>query len=106
MGEPVKRIRPIQSDTECYTAHGGLALVGQAIGRSGLDVLVAGPKTRRGIGDGEIIKTYPGLLAMGKTDFEAVEAQRGSAFFRAAPGIERVPSAARLRQRLDASAIT
>lgn len=36
-----------------------------------------------------------------KSDFEAIEAYRGDAFFTRAPGLRGVPSAARLRQRLD-----
>jgi len=47
------------------------------------------------------IKSYIGLLCLGKSDFEAVENVRGDRFFKESLGIDHVPSSARLRQRLD-----
>ena len=40
-------------------------------------------------------------MCLGKSDFEAVSNVRDDAFFQQALGIGRVPSAERLRQRLD-----
>lgn len=48
-----------------------------------------------------MLKSYLGLLCQAKSDFEAIEAYRGERFFSAALGLGGVPSAARLRQRLD-----
>jgi len=45
-----------------------------------------------------------GLLCLGKPDFEAVEAFREDPFFSRALGLEQVPSAVTLRQRMDALA--
>ena len=43
-----------------------------------------------------------GLLCTGKSDFDAIEAVRGDAFFRDALGLSAVPSSPTLRQRMDA----
>jgi hypothetical protein len=56
---------------------------------------------RHGIPHSDIIKSYLGLLCLGKSDFEAVENVRSDRFFKESLGIGQVPSAARLRQRLD-----
>jgi hypothetical protein len=42
-----------------------------------------------------------GLLATGKSDFDAIESRRGDEFFARALGVSQVPSSASLRQRLD-----
>jgi len=97
------RIPATQSDTEDYTGIAGLGLIGLAIGRTGLDSLLSKPV--RGIVDADVLKSYLGLLSIGKTDFEAIEAQRKNPFFHTALAIGRVPSAARLRQRMDTQAM-
>ena len=51
---------------------------------------------------GDVVTSKIGLLALGKPDFEAVEALRVDPFFYQALGLDAVPSAATLRQRLDA----
>jgi len=43
-----------------------------------------------------------GLLALGKSDFEAIEPFRHDRFFKEALGITKVPSSVWLRQRFDA----
>jgi hypothetical protein len=42
-----------------------------------------------------------GLLALGKSDFEAIEPFRTDRFFKEALGLSKVPSSAWMRQRLD-----
>ena len=42
-----------------------------------------------------------GLLCQGKCDFEKIEFHRNDTYFPLALGIDKVPSASRLRQRLD-----
>ena len=61
------RIHATQSDTEDYTGIAGLGLIGLAIGRTGLDSLLSKPV--RGIVDADVLKSYLGLLSIGKTDF-------------------------------------
>ena len=92
-----------QSDTEFYTSHSGLALVGLCINRftTLMTTLRAMIPLRHGIPHSDIIKSYVGLLCLGKSDFEAVENVRSDRFFKESLDIGQVPSAARLRQRLD-----
>jgi hypothetical protein len=94
-----------QSDTEIYSAHGGLALVGQLINRySGLKQRLKSIPLRHGIPHYDLFRVYLGLLCTGKNDFEAVDGVRYDRFFRQALGIGQMPSAARLRERFDAQA--
>lgn len=91
-----------QSDSN-ITAHSGLSLVGLAINRhtrlgARLDHTVA---LRHGIRHSDVVKSYLGLLSIGKNDFEAIDALREDDFFQAALDIERVASVERLRQRMD-----
>jgi len=81
----------------------GLALVGQYLKRINLNALVdAAFPVRSGIANSDILRSYLGLLCMGKSDFEAAEALRTSPFALRALGLAQAPSSATLRQRLDA----
>lgn len=53
------------------------------------------------ISDHDIIKSYVGLLCLGKNDYEAIEDYRGDELFKKAFEIEVVPSCSTLRQRLE-----
>ena len=55
------------------------------------------------IKNADVIRSYFGLLVLGRTAFEDIELYRDSGFFRRALGIKRVPSAETLRQRMDGS---
>ena len=97
-----------QSDRECYTSHSGLALIGLCV-----NTMINLGKTlkhtlslRHGISHGDIIKAYLGLLCLGKSDVDAIEHYRHDQYFKASLGMDQVPSASRLRQRLDADADT
>jgi hypothetical protein len=91
-----------QSATEFYTSHSGLALVGLCLNRYGnVDQALQGLPLRHGIAHGDIVKTYLGILCLGKSDFETVENHRQDRYFQTALDIGQVPSSARLRQRLD-----
>ena len=52
----------------------------------------------------ELIRTYVGQLALGKSDFDAIENVRKDKVFQRSLGIARMPSSARLRQRFDEEA--
>lgn len=56
---------------------------------------------RSGVPTSDVVRSYIGLLSLGKSDFDAVENQRRDAFFQRSLGLRAVPSAATLRQRLD-----
>ncbi len=91
-----------QSDAD-FVSHSGLALVGLALNRhSGLAKMVDQQvPLRHGIAHSDVLRTYIGLLSLGKSDFEAVENVRNDDFFVEALGVSTVPSAVTLRQRLD-----
>jgi hypothetical protein len=101
----LRPIKPEQSNKEFFTSHSGLSLLGLAIKLSRLDEQLQHLGRYRGISHVDIVKTYLGLLAIGKNDFEAAENMREDKFFQAALGIERVPSSSRLRQRMDDEAM-
>jgi hypothetical protein len=59
------------------------------------------PRKAGGIGLDDILRSYVGLLTMGKSDFEAITDCRDDDHFSQSLGVTRVPSAETLRQRLD-----
>ena len=95
-----------QSDTEFYTSHSGLALVGLCLNNfcslptKAREAFPLGAGSN-GIGLDDVLRGYVGLLTLGKNDFEAITNHREDDFFKEALGISKVPSAATLRQRLD-----
>lgn len=92
-----------QSRNETYTSHAGLALVGLALNRfTSLAPLIAqATPQEKGIPHIDIIRSYAGLLAMGKSDYEAITSMREDAHFQTGLGISEVPAASTLRQQLD-----
>jgi hypothetical protein len=97
------RVKQLDYD---LTPVAGLVLVGHHLKR--LDPLfkrldVQFP-CRGGLPASTLIRSYVGLLAQGKSDFDAIEGFRGDRFFKEALGLKGVPSAPTLRQRLDAQA--
>lgn len=84
----------------------GLALVGEHLKTlapvlAPLDVAVP---VRGGVSNSDIVRSYLGLLAQGKSDFDAIENHRGEKFYKQALGIWLLPSSPTLRQRMDAQA--
>ncbi|MDZ7810279.1 MAG: IS1380 family transposase, partial [Arhodomonas sp.] len=99
----------IRQTQQLITGQAGLVLAGQALSRFAqlpqqLDP--AFPVRGTALPTSDVVKGYVGLLCQAKSDFEAIEAYRGDAFFTQALGLRGVPSAARLRQRLDELAAT
>jgi hypothetical protein len=86
-----------------FTSHSGMALIGQCLRRY-TDLKrranIVAPM-RHGIGSGDVVAAYVGLLCQGKTDYEAIENFRDNRFFREALGINDVPSEGTVRQRFD-----
>ena len=99
----MRRIKVEQSAKETYTAHPGLALVGRCIGlcRDMREQVGRLERGRHGLSSMDILTCFLGLLCLGKSDYEAVAARRGDAWFKEALGLDRVPSPECLRQRLD-----
>lgn len=84
----------------------GLALVGQLLQalRAQLQGVDAAVPVRTGISTSDVLRSYLGLLAQGKSDFDAIENVRSDAFYKTALGAAQVPASPTLRQRLDAHA--
>lgn len=87
------------------SSHAGLALVGQYLKRINFSALVD-PKfpVRSGVANSCILRSYLGLLCLGKNDFDAIEGFRTDAFFKRSLGLQTVPSSPTLRQRMNAHA--
>lgn len=94
----------IRQSTRDLTAMSGMAFVGVALNRFAEIARRVDPRfpVRQGLPSSQILASYIGLLTEGKSDFEAIESKRGDAFFQQALGVAGVPSAATLRQRMDA----
>jgi len=84
----------------------GLALVGHYLKRLApvFKQIDAAWPVKGGVANGDILRSYVGLLVQGKSDFDAIENFRGDTFFKHALGIELLPSSPTLRQRMDARA--
>ena len=82
----------------------GLALVGHHLQRLApvFKQIDQALPVRTGVANGDILRSYLGLLVQGKSDFDAVESFRGDAFFKQALNIVLLPSSPTLRQRMDA----
>ena len=86
-------------------SHAGLAFIGKYLKRINFNGLIDPPfPARSGIANSDILKSYLGLLCLGKNDFDAIENFRGNAFFIRVLGLRTVPSSPTLRQRLDTQA--
>lgn len=100
----MKRFILEQSDNESYTSHSGLALAGLCINRFSNLSRVTGSKMNNGdnlISNIDLLRSYLGLLCIGKSDYEAITGMRNDDYFKTSLGIKNVPSAERLRQRFD-----
>ena len=91
----------------------GLGLLGDMLDRAGFqnrfsNMESVGKRSKKQIDTGAILTTFVALLCMGKTDFECVrELQNDAAFYQTALHLKKsFPSAATLRQRMDAIGIT
>jgi hypothetical protein len=102
----MRRFEIVQSDTDITTSHSGLALIGRALQHTHLACDLAAIPLRHGIAHADCVGSYIGLLATGKSDFDAIESRRGDTFFKIALGLKDVPSAPSLRQRMDEHAGT
>jgi hypothetical protein len=100
---PMKFI--IQAGREVLESTGGLVLAGKIFAGLDLDRRVNAIKIdgvlEPKITNGDVVRSYFGLLVLGRTAYEDIELYRANGFFRRALGIRRAPSAETLRQRMD-----
>ena len=100
----MKRLIIEKSKDEFYTSHSGAALIGLCLNRftSLTTRLRAVSRLKKGaIAHADVIRSYIGLLCLGKSDFEAISGFRQDRFFRESLGLKEVPSEPTLRQRLE-----
>jgi hypothetical protein len=100
----MKRFIIEKSKDEFYTSHSGAALIGLCMNRftSLAPRLGAVSQMKKGsIGHADVVRSYIGLLCLGKSDFEAISGFRQDRFFRESLGLKEVPSEPTLRQRLE-----
>lgn len=103
----MKRLIIEVSKDECYTSHSGAALVGLAVNRFTKLVPAlakAAPLQSGGISHADVVRSYLGVLSLGKTDYQAVVQHQNDTYFKKSLGLARVPSEPTLRQRFDEQA--
>lgn len=102
----MKHFKFDQSDCN-ITSHSGLSLIGSALHHHThlIEQLDESIPLRHGMKHSDIIKSYLGLISLGKSDFEAIESMANDDFYLAALNLESIPTADRLRQRMDHRAI-
>ena len=98
----------LRQSSHDLTAMAGHAFVGLALHRFAEIARHVDPlfPVRQGLPCSQILTSYIGLLVEGKSDFDAIEGKRDDAFFAQALGLAGVPSAATLRQRMDALGVS
>lgn len=98
----IQRIQLIQGKGE-LNSQAGNYFSGKVLGKLPRDILPKNfyPKRSDAIFDRDILLTQIGLLCNGRTDFNDVELYKGDRLFTSAYRIDRLPSEATLRQRLD-----
>lgn len=101
----MKRFKFVQSDAEIIS-HSGLSLIGQAVKQYTTlsHELDKGIALRHGIKHSDVMKSYLGLVATGKNDFEAINTIESEFYFINAMGLDEIPGEATLRQRMDKQA--
>ena len=93
-----------QSTSEIYGSNTGTLLVGKCLKYSELEYVCSTLSPGGEISNADMLRTYIGVLAQGKSDFEAVENVRENRTFKLSMEIEKSISSSRLRQRFDKDA--
>jgi hypothetical protein len=96
----------VEGTNEILTSTGGLVVVGSLmkslkIGASLNKIRISGGEPE--ISNQDVVRSYLGLLVMGRTNYEDIELFRDDGIFRIMLDIKKVPSAGTLRQRFDAA---
>jgi len=93
----------IEFTDEIITNNTGLILAASVVNSDSFRKAIEGANIfpNAEISDYAIIKSYVGLLCLGKNDYEAIEDYRGDELFKKAFEIAEVPSCSTLRQRLE-----
>jgi hypothetical protein len=106
--KPVKFI--ITETEEHLVSHSGLAFVGGLLADTQIEkranALRLPDKPRPETTHADVLRSWIGLLCLGKSDFADIEAFRDDAFFAAALGLQDVPSEPTVRQRFEEFGVT
>jgi hypothetical protein len=100
----MKRFHIEKSKDEFYTSHSGMALVGLCLNRFtsiAKRLLQVAPLKKGTISHADVIRSYVGLLSLGKSDFEAISGFRQDRYFQESLALNAVPSEPTLRQRME-----
>jgi hypothetical protein len=96
----------ISTTDEVLIPQAGLGLVGALLQdtklRQRIDAINVEGYLRPEVKHGDVVAAAIGLLCLGKSDFNDIDAFREDEFFRQALGLHQIPSEPTLRQRLDA----
>lgn len=94
----------IELTDEMLCSHSGLLLVGQLLDSHHFTAQVSPLSQQKGdpvISDADILRSYLGLLCVGKNQYEAIDDYKADEYFKQAIGVNRLPSKETLRQRLE-----
>ena len=83
------------------TSHAGLSIIGQCLEIAGVDSIDGRFPTTLGMRTSDVVKSYLGLLCLGMSDYDAIENFRRDKPFQHLLALQKVPSSATLRQRLE-----
>ncbi|MGO3862315.1 MAG: IS1380 family transposase, partial [Halomonas sp.] len=83
------------------TSHAGLSIIGQCLEIAGVDSIDGRFPTTLGMRTSDVVKSYLGLLCLGMSDYDAIENFRRDKPFQQLLTLQKVPSTATLRQRLE-----
>jgi len=83
------------------TSHSGLSIIGQCLEIAGVDSIDGRFPTTLGMRTSDVVKSYLGLLCLGMSDYDAIENFRRDKPFQQLLTLQKVPSTATLRQRLE-----
>jgi len=95
----------IEQSNQRITGSSGIAIIGEII--RGTEICERLDLTKLGVikdpdyTNGEIMKTYIGILSEGKSEYEYIETYRGDEVFSTSLGMKEVPSSETVRQRFD-----
>lgn len=96
----------LQGTDEVIVSNGGLAVAGALMKSLKIGKKLNGIKLTGGepeISNQDVLRSYLGLLLMGRTNYEDIELFRDDGLFRILLDIRKIPSSATLRQRFDAA---
>lgn len=94
----------LEQSGDFYSSHSGLALVGLCMNKYTNLAKMVGREVgvlASGTSHPDLLRSYIGLLSIGKSDYDAIRNHQQDTYFKKSLGIKRVPSAEIMRQRMD-----